>query len=87
MSYRPPNWEYGGGFQDEVNGRFLNNYITDAYEAGADAMLEAQTPLLKTVYAQLCGLRMEKGKTHYYSGLDESIDKLRDILGIPEEEK
>ena len=39
--WRPSDWVKGGGYQDEVNGEFLWNFLCDDYEAGADAMLEA----------------------------------------------
>ena len=39
--WRPADWECGGGYQDEVNGELLDNYMTRTYEAGADAMLAA----------------------------------------------
>ena len=40
MSWRPSkDWLYGEGYQDEVNGEYKDNFITDAFEAGADALL------------------------------------------------
>ena len=73
MSWRPPNWKKYGWV-------VLPKPEQDAYEAGADAMLEAQFPLLRQVYAQLCGVRLQQGKTDYYSALDESIDKLKQMI-------
>lgn len=40
-TWRPKGWIHGGGLQDEVNGEEKDNYYTDVYEAGADAMLKA----------------------------------------------
>jgi len=34
MSYRPKDWLYGGGYQDEVNGAWVDNFSTIAYEDG-----------------------------------------------------
>lgn len=49
-------------------------------EAGADAMLEVLNPLLTQIYAQLCGARIQMGKTDWYSTLDDSIDRLKSVL-------
>jgi len=54
--------------------------IGAAIEAGADALLDDLMPVLETVYAQLCGIKMKNGKTTYYSALDSSIDKLKEII-------
>ena len=40
--WRPVGWFQGGGLHDEVNGEYKENFMTNAYETGADAMLEAQ---------------------------------------------
>jgi len=53
-----------------------------AYEDGADAMLRNVIPLLTTIHAQLCGVRITGGKTPWHSALDDSIDKLKAILGV-----
>jgi len=39
--------------------------------------VEIELELLRRIYAQLCGVRMEKGRTEYYSALDDSIDRVR----------
>ena len=39
MSWRPSDWITC--YQDEINGEFKDNYMSDAFEAGADAMLES----------------------------------------------
>ena len=39
--WRPEGWFRGGGYQDDVNGNYVDNEYTDLYEMGADAMLEA----------------------------------------------
>ena len=55
--------------------------IGQAFEAGADALLETLKLLLTIIHAQLCGVRIEKGKTSWYSALDKSIDDISQILG------
>ena len=50
------------------------------FEEGADAMLKSLKPLLTTIHAQLCGIRMKEGKTSWYSALDSSIDSISKIL-------
>jgi len=54
--------------------------LYDGFEAGADAILEALKPLLTTIHAQLCGIRMREGKASWYSALDNSIDSIGRIL-------
>lgn len=63
------------------------------FEAGADVLLEATLPLLRQVYAQLCGFKKKLQPVSRRTALDDSIERLRDILlpmsplGIPDEEE
>ena len=85
MKWRPNNWDATKVLEgvNMSNVSFSHRY---ACEAGADAILEAVTPQLETIYSQLCGWRIEIGRTLWYSALDMSIDFLKKLL-FPEEEK
>lgn len=77
MNWRPEDWKnpyYGHSTWD------TQLKTQGLFEDGADAMLVVLRPLLTTIHAQLCGVRMEKGKTSWYSALDKSIDNISQIL-------
>ncbi len=44
-NWRPEDWFQGGGLHDEVNGEYKENFMTNAYETGADAILDAMWKL------------------------------------------
>ena len=71
--YRPEGWLHGGGYQDEINGSLIDNYMTDDYEAGADAMLE----LLKER-----GLRLGNSEQLIYA-LKVGQDDIEDFRYFP----
>jgi len=80
MKWKPDGWKNPG---DEAEGFSEGDLaFANGFAAGADAMLEAVAPLLEQVFAQLCGIRMREGKTDWYSGLDDSIDRLRAIIRL-----
>ena len=96
MSWRPEGWDKCSCDGCEMRNEDEYGLVCDLTcgqhtawlnkEAGADAMLRSLEELHKTIYAQLRGVRIEHGKTSYYSSLDATIDKLKAVLGIPEEE-
>ncbi len=55
--WRPEGWLHGGGYQDEVNGAYLDNEYTRMFEAGADDML---TYLLQCGEHQTCTDQFDK---------------------------
>ena len=76
---KPVNFYYKPTPEEIVNIRFraiAQKALDECYED----MLKALKPLLNTIYAQLCGIRIEKGQTSYYCALDSSIDKLKALL-------
>ena len=85
-NWRPPDWK---GMPKCVRFSVIEpDFLAkEVYEAGADGILEALKPRLETIYAQLNGIRMKEGKTSWYSALDASIDELKQILGIPADDK
>ena len=86
MNWRPKDWknpyiQIASDFWDDT-ATFKEAVTTSqVFETGADAMLQRLKPLLTTIHAQLCGVRMEHGKTPWYSALDKSIDDISQILG------
>ena len=91
--YRPENWknlhheslEIGDENSSEDIWRpvfcqnTLNGWGHDAFEAGADAIIEGVMPLIIQVYAQLCRIRLKEGNLSYCA-LDGSIDQLKAII-------
>lgn len=73
-----------GGHRGSISTEKLERQ-SGIFEAGADALGAAYLPLLKQVYAQLCGVRLKEGETDYYSALDDSIDRLKAILEVDKE--
>ena len=82
---RPEGWNEVKK-ESEHQQMFFTEQEDRCYEAGADAMLEGLKGLHQTIYAQLRGVRIERGKTTWYSMLDNNIDALKKILGYPEDE-
>ena len=83
MSWRPmEGWDEtkaknAGTAKREMGIEFSD--FSPIYEAGANAMLKALKPQLRTIYSLLCGIRIEKGKTEWYSALDTNIDFLKGL--------
>ena len=83
-SWRPKDWRNHFSKRREEDGIFSRHEL---FEAGADALLEALMPLLRTAHEQLLGKRAMMPVEPGYSELDACIDRLGEILRGPSDRR
>ena len=89
MAWRPDNWTNPHKNSDSVQAwdvaeayADVDDDLWEAFEAGADALLEGLKPILEQVFAHLCGIQMVNPNPYPLSprALDNAINRLRIIL-------